>query len=635
MLLIYRFFKLNLSFFGGNMQRLFRLSFLAALLCIVFSSAGYAQLPQSYVSGSITPGQVRVFQSDSVYIINKDLVVGGTLIVEPGTTVYFYNGGRLIDSVGGRIIADGYARSTYDQTAVPNPVAAYPADQGGFGYADLRYFLYDNGTKRTLATNTRRDKTVHPDKYNHIFNVLLDTAQRKIVDLQDADNPLWPKTIYSLNPMNSNQVIVPFEHAITFQAARLYVEPNSDPNLKVYSWTRHSASVVAPNKEATVATQRIRFIGQPQNNFSREWGHIIVLPGARAAFFRNVSFEGFKKDTTVDRFPMYAQNALPGLSGFEYQSLMKKMKDLTNGAGGALTTMSSRTWLLNCTFTKNMARNRGGALQILQSPIGFPKYVSSIKTYYPDGKNPQVTDRDGNISEVNMATKIPFIDNIDEPTVEPLSDRDRQAYDDARTAVYLGRVRNLKFDRNELILANVGVKTTNTIPPVQYVTELTDEAAVYPQLYGNKAFGGALYIAGDPQSENTQMEIAFGVNNKMMMGGVEVLLDSSYYDTFEATNNKASNYQSHMSTFGARGGAVYVGAYTSVIFSGSFMNNHTNADFLINTVTSANNGYFSMGGAIFAENSNNRIQIRGGQRDVLQVRNNLDAAVMLSNKHIS
>ncbi len=632
MQLIYRFFKTKLSFSGGNMQRLFRLSFLAALLGIILSSAGYAQLPQSYVSGSITPGQVRVFQSDSVYIINKDLVVGGTLIIEPGTTVYFYNGGRLIDSVGGRIIADGYAQSNYDQTAVTNPVATYPAEQGGFGYADMRYFLYNDGTKQVLSAKTRRDVTVHPDKYNHIFNVLLDTANREIVNLQNPDNPAWPKTAYSLNPANSNQVIVPFEYAITFQAARLYLDPNTDPNLKINAWKRHSASLLAPNKNANVAIQRIRFIGQPQNNFSREWGHIIILPGARAAFFRNASFEGFKKDTTVDRFPMYTQAALPGLTGFEFQSLMKKIKDLTNGAGGAMTTMSSRTWLLNCTFTKNMARNRGGALQILQAPIGFPKYIAAVTSFYPDGKNPQVTDRDGSISEVNLAHKIPFIDNIDAPSIEPLVDSYRQAFDDARIAVYLGRVRNLKFDRNELTLANVGVKTTNTIPPVQYVTEITDEAAVYPQLYGNKAFGGALYVAGDPQAENTQMEIAFGVNDKMMIGGVEVVLDPSYYDTFEASNNKAANYQSHLSSFGARGGAVYVGAYTSVIFGGSFLNNQTKADFLIGNTTAANNGYFSMGGAIFAENSNNRIQIRGGQRDLLQVRNNIDVGSVLSNR---
>lgn len=619
-------FFTKLSFFGGNMQRLFRLSFLAALLFILAGSTGFAQLMQTQVSGSIAPGEVRVFQNDSIYIINKDLVVGGTLIIEPGTTVYFYNGGRLIDSVGGRIIADGYAATTYTRNPDGlNPVSAYPAQLGGYGYADMRYFLY-KGTQSTLAATTRRDLTVHKDKYNHIFHVLLDTATREIVDLVDPDNPLWPKTAYSVNPFNPNQVIVPFEYAITFQAARMYEDPNTDPNLKVFPWTRLNA------KPIEVVKRRIRFIGQPQNNFSKEWGHIIVLPGARAAFFRNASFEGFKKGYEVDRFPLYNQNDLPGLTSSEYNALMNKLVALTNGAGGAMTTLSSRTWLLNCTFSQNMARNRGGALQILQAPLGFPKYVPAITSFYADGKNPQVTNRDGSISEVNMANKIPFIDNIDESGVEPLADRERQAYDDARIAVYLGRVRNLKFDRNEVTLVNVGKKMTNTIPPVEYITELRDEAAAYPQTYGNKAFGGALYVAGDPVMEYTQMEIGFGINNKMMIGGKEVVLDSNYFDTFEATNNKAYNYQSHLSSLGARGGAAYIGAFTSVIFSGSFMNNSTNADFLINPTTSANNGYFSMGGAIFAENTNGRIQIRGGQRDALQVRNQTDAPATMSNR---
>ena len=619
-------FQTNFLIFGGNMQRLFRLSFLAVLLCIFASSASYAQLPQTYVSGSIKPGEVRVFQSDSVYIINRDLVVGGTLIIEPGTTVYFYNNGRLIDSVGGRIIADGYAQTTYNPNPNGiNPVSEWPAQTGGYGYADMRYFLYSSGGARTLTANSRRDVTVNPSKYNHIFNVLLDVNSRKIVDLVDPDNPLWPTAPFSVSPFNPNQVIVPYEFAIAFQAARMYLDPDSDPNLKTFPWKRFNG------KQVDLVKRRIRFIGQPENNFSREWGHIIVLPGARAAFFRNVSFEGFKKDTTVDRTNLYADISLPGLTPIEYQALMNKMRNLTNGAGGAITTMSSRTWLLNCTFTKNMARNRGGAVQILQAPSGYPKHVPALTTFYPDGKNPQITNRDGSISDINMANKIPFVCNIDAASAEPLTDFQRQAFDDARIAVYLGRVRNLKFDRNELILANVGIKTLNTIPPISYVTELTDEVANYPQYYGNKAFGGALYIAGE-EGTGREMEIALGINNKMMIGGVEVDLDPGYYDTFEALHNKANNYQNHMSSFGARGGAVYVGAFSSVIFGGSFYNNSTNTNFLINPNSAANSGYFSRGGAIFAENTNGRIQVRGGQRDALQIRNETDAPATFSNR---
>ncbi|HPP40456.1 MAG TPA: hypothetical protein PK498_09210, partial [Candidatus Kapabacteria bacterium] len=417
------------------MQRFFRMSFLAALLCIFLGVEGYAQLPTAYASGSIAPGEVRVFQRDSIYVINKKLVVGGTLIIEPGTTVKFLDNGCLIDSTGGRIIADGFARITYDQTAVPDPVTTYPADQGGFGYADMRYFLYDDGVNRTLSYNTRRDATVHPYKYNYIFNVVLDTVARKLVNL-DPNNL----------PTDLRYVIVPFEYAIAFQAARLYLNPESDPNLKTSPWKRFGGAAVP------FTQSRIRFIGQPVNNFSREWGHIVVLPGARAAFFRNVVFENFKKDTTVDRHPYYAQSDLPGLDDFKFNALMHRIKHLANGSGGALTTFSSRTWLLNVTFKDNTARVRGGALQILQAPEGYPVYKTPT-AYYPADKNPQVTDRDGNISEINTNYKIPLIDNIDDPAAEPLLDRERMAWDDARIAVYLGRVRNIKFDRNKVMLA--------------------------------------------------------------------------------------------------------------------------------------------------------------------------------------
>ncbi len=608
-------FITKFSHFGGNMQRFFRMSFLAALLCIFLGVEGYAQLPTAYVSGSIAPGEVRVFQRDSIYVINKKLVVGGTLIIEPGTTVKFLDNSCLIDSTGGRIIADGFARITYDQTAVPDPVTTYPADQGGFGYADMRYFLYDDGMTRTLSYNTRRDPTVHPSKYNHIFNVVLDTVARKIVNLDPNNLPTDPR-----------YVIIPFEYAIAFQAARLYLNPGNDPNLKTSPWKRFGGAAVP------FTQSRIRFIGQPVNNFSREWGHIVVLPGARAAFFRNVVFENFKKDTTVDRHPYYAQSDLPGLNTFEYNALMNRIKSLANGAGGALTTFSSRTWLINVTFKDNIARVRGGALQILQAPEGYPVY-NTPTAYYPDAKNPQLTDRNGNISEINKSYKIPLIDNIDDPTAEPLLDLERMAWDDARIAVYLGRVRNVKFDRNKVILAKVGQKVLNTVPPVTVVTELTDVAADYPFAYGNKAFGGALYIAGNEANENRRMEIALGLNDRLLINGNVVELDPGYNDALEVTNNEASNYQGHMSSFGARGGAIYVGANTSVIFSGKFENNQTKAPFLVSANNAeSGNGFFSMGGAIFAENTLNRIQIRGGQRDALKVRSDVDAALTIANQ---
>ena len=85
------------------MQRLFRLSLFTVLLGILILAEGIAQKPQVFVSGRIAPGDVRVFQKDSVYIVDRDYVIGGTLIIEPGTDIKFYPNGRIIDSVGGRI----------------------------------------------------------------------------------------------------------------------------------------------------------------------------------------------------------------------------------------------------------------------------------------------------------------------------------------------------------------------------------------------------------------------------------------------------------------------------------------------------------------------------------------------------
>jgi len=63
----------------------------------------------------------------------------------------------------------------------------------------------------------------------------------------------------------------------------------------------------------------------------------------------------------------------------------KSLRELNNGSGGALTTYSSRTWLLDVKFKNNMARYRGGALQILQSVPGFP-IPSANLGYYPVDK---------------------------------------------------------------------------------------------------------------------------------------------------------------------------------------------------------------------------------------------------------
>lgn len=278
------------------MQRLIRLSLLVILLGMFTASVGFSQKQIVYVSGSIKQGDVRIFQKDSLYIIDRDYVVSGTLIIEPGTTIHFHPNGRLIDSTGGRIIADGFAKAVYTERPNNlNPVTAYEP----LGYASYEYFFYnavdqyndDSTTARTVKIETPKDPTVHLDKYNYIFNVLLDKSTRRIIDLvEPTANPKWRN---ASTYQNSNQVVVSYEQALIYNAARLYNDPeNFDPNMKVLPWKRVGGSNV---NKVDIQPEIINFVGQPVTNFTREWGHIIVLPGARAAFFRNVNFEILEK----------------------------------------------------------------------------------------------------------------------------------------------------------------------------------------------------------------------------------------------------------------------------------------------------------------------------------------------------
>ncbi|MFW5662493.1 MAG: hypothetical protein ACOCZW_02110, partial [Bacteroidota bacterium] len=588
------------------MQRLFRLSFLVVLLSVLGVASGFAQTaPQVYVSGKIEPDQVRVFLKDSVYIIDRDYIVGGTLIIEPGTKIYFYPNGRLIDSTGGRIIADGDAAANYNQ--FPNGINPVSPGSVYDGYSDLNYFLRSPnfpplfGSQSTVNVTTTRDLTVHPNKYNYIFNVLLDTVNRRIVDFEVDENNRANEVT------NPNHVIVPYEKALMFVASRMYRDPDFDVNLKIEPWSRIG------NKPVNIEQNTIRFIGQPVNNFSREWGHIIVLPGARAAFFRNVSFEGFRKDTTVDRVDIYDENVL----GSEWSEVNDRMNMLTNGSGGAITTFSSRTWLLDVTFENNMARYRGGALQLLQAPEGFPMVETSVENY-PSDKNPHITESNGEISSIIRNNPIPMTDMIDSEDEEPFeTDWARQAWDDGRLALYLGRMRNMTFNNNYTQLANV---VERVIPGLgKVITDDKDNPADYPQHYGNIAAGGAIYIAGEEGQKDRQLELGLGINNSIMMDGNEVVFPSK--DEFHATGNHADNYQSGASSKGARGGALYIGDYTSMIVAGEWGSNNTYSKFLQNENAGSNSGYYSMGGAIYHANTIGRLQVRGGPGRVTGINN--------------
>ncbi|PKL85467.1 MAG: hypothetical protein CVV22_07865 [Ignavibacteriae bacterium HGW-Ignavibacteriae-1] len=587
------------------MKRLIRLSFLVVLLGIL--SYGYAQSNQVYVSGSIEPGQVRVFMKDSVYIFNKDYTVNGTLLIEPGTTLYMHPNGRLIVAAGGRVLADGLAKASYiERPGGLNPVLTYEP----LGHASYEYFFYNavdqyndnSGAARTIRVETPKDPTVHLDKYNHIFHVLLNKSTRQIVDIVDPSSSDYPRFRNAAAQSNSNLIVLSYEQALMYQASRLNFDPeNYDPNLKTMPWRRVGGKV------ATINPETIKFIGQAFD-MSREWGHIIVLPGARAAFFRNVEFESFKKDTTVDRVPLYPGGATSALN--------KRMKQLTNGAGGAITTFSSRTWLIDCKFSNNMARLRGGALNILSAPIELASTFGGSTQgvgYYPATKNPHITNPDGTPSIINTQNPILRIDNVDESMAmsEPWGSNNatyRQAFDDARLAIFLGRMRNLEFHNNMVQLANVRVEMQDGR---QITRDVTDEPANYPMQAGNEAYGGAIYISGMPEFKDRQIEVSLGFNNSINIGGEVVFFDNP--DTFIARNNESRNFQQSMNSHGARGGALYLANYTSMIVAGEYTDNRTYAKYFEDDslfgVTSA--GY-SMGGAIFMENTLGRLQVRGG-----------------------
>lgn len=625
------------------MQRLFRSCIFMAVLTLLSTSIVLGQNNEVQVSGKLAPGDVRVFVKDSIYKINQSYVVGGTLIIEPGTRIEFTPSGRLIDSTGGRIIADGFAEATYNANPQLNsgtnlsPIgvagsSANPTRNGGAlpayaGYSDLAYFFHgvaNNNTTGTITTvnfsGTTPELTINNDKRNFIFNVVLDTVNRRMRNLEVdlAGNPL------GLTP--NQDVVISYEQALMFITSRMHRNPNSDPNLKQFPYRRPG------NKTPDVVKSTIRFVGQPVNNFSREWGHIVILPGARAAFFRNCEFEGFKKDTTVDNKPYYIEqgadytwaNAVPNWS-----DVNNEFRKLSNGAGGVITTFSARTWILNSNFANNRARVKGGALQFLQAPQGLPSIFNNLEdlknnvSVYDFTKNPNVTNPDGSISDINsydpgvgVTPGIPAIDRIDESAnfyPEPLTDRERMAWDDSRLSIYLGRVRNNTFENNEVVLANVG---TVQIGNQTVVTDL--EVASYPYGYGNNAFGGAIYISGLNGDENRRIEVGLGINNAI---NVDANGDGVYQanerlslgnDLFIANNNRVENRQEAAQSVGSKGGAIYVGDYTSLIVAGHFNSNEAFAPYFITLGAGLSPGEYAQGGAIFTKNTFGRLQVRGG-----------------------
>lgn len=552
------------------MQRWFRLGSLLLALTTALSTV-MAQTPDYVeVRGSLPPGEVRVFVRDTIYRISGTYTIGGTLVIEPGTRVEFLPNGRLIDSTGGRIIADGRASATYNATAV-NPL--FPPYTG---YDDLNYFGQAGVVTSTIAT----EPTIDPSKYGVIFNVNL------------GSNP----NLQNLTPAK----------AIMYKAARLELG-NVQPTIRLNPWFRPKA-----NSPINVRPARITFIAGDVNNFSREWGHIIILPGARAAFFRDVDFTGFRKDTTVDTEPIYLADASGNAFATRNEALSRnnRLLSMTNGGGGAITTFSSRTWIVGCRFTNNMARYRGGALQVLQAPENldqlYPVVTSNILNslgVYPAQVNPYITDP---VTAQPIQQNIRRIDNIYTTDAEPLTDNARQSLDDGRLAMYLGRIRQTRFINNRVVLADVD---TVRVGGILVVRDVDSRAATTFGTTGrsqkNWAYGGAMYIAGD-----SAMFIGLGIND--FQGKDTIEFQGNY-----AENRQNSNAVNTVRTDGAKGGALYVGGTrTSLILAGRYVSNYTSVPFIPNLKAEGQNvlsarATYSHGGAVYFSGNNEQLHIRG------------------------
>lgn len=381
------------------MLRWFRLSALAALVALVTGTA-FAQLPIREVSGRVDAKDVRIFVRDTLYRISGNYVIAGTLIIEPGTRVEFLPNGRIIDSTGGRIIADGRARATYPFQNPPD-YQTIPRPGGGtcYDYSDPAYF------QSVISRTTQIEPTIHPQKYDITYHVILDTLTRQIENLpplpynaQGAVYVQWPTavnpsgtptppsgqlyiynmpTVVGASTYYNTKFVVPFEYALMWITARLQ-NPSLDPLIRTQPWRRFNnqdPSIGGPGRD------RIRFVGVG-TNLAREWGHIIILPGARTAFFRDCDFDNFRKDTTVDRVNIYQQAAAGDVNN--PTSINGQLVAMTQGSGGALSILSSRTWLVNCNFTRNTARYHGGAVQFLQAPFD----VNNV--FYPSITSGQV-----------------------------------------------------------------------------------------------------------------------------------------------------------------------------------------------------------------------------------------------------
>ncbi len=518
----------------------------ALLLMVTFFGVGQAALAQVgqpvQVSGRLPQGALRVFSRDTLYQIVGQYTISGMLVIEPGTTVEFLPNGRMIDSVGGRIIADGELQATWNGNT----------SAGSFsnGFCDPAFI------RANVTIGGRPEIT--------------------------APSPNWTD-------------FVPY---LLFYHANGLSRCATDVNLRNRPYRRN------------VTRAPIVFRGRPATQYSREWGHIVILPGADSVIFRNCQFVNFRKDTSVvQSTDFYAPNNAAGYNAAQVaagNALNRVMREVTSGGGGAITVFSSKTWILNCRFDSNFARFHGGAVQFLQAPFEaagqfyFPGPGLPVSaTAYPPF-NPETYDLYGGSNAGDMIVT-PFGNLPGLTTTAPSNpsvSQFRQTYDDGRAAINAGRVRRIYFRDNRAVVSdvrddNAGYRDTTTVP------------GLYPTVPGtirkNEAYGGAVYISG-----RRGITVFFG----------RALNDPT--DTIVAERNHAVNYQNATGTNGAKGGAFFVGDSTSMVFRLARFTDNFTAVPNVTEATYAVRSQLSQGGGIYMSRTSPTIRMESN----VEFRNN-------------
>ena len=534
--------------------------FLKALLLLVMSAVvGQSALAQpiAQIAGRLGQTEYRVLTKDTLYQVAGDYHVSGLLIIEPGTTVEFLPDGRLIDSVGGKIIADGELDAIWDRNTAA--VGSYTNR-----YCDLDYV---------------RD---------HV-----NISGRPEFTAQGGPNgsPNW----------------VNYASHLLFYYANHLQGCATDPNRRLTQYTRD------------VRRAPIIFRGRPINQNSEELGHIVILPGADTAVFRNVQFVNFRKDTGVVRNQQfYNPQAAQGYDNQQIVSadiLNKQMRRLTSGGGGAITTFSSKTWILNSRFDSNMARYHGGALQLLQSPWDANVADPGARSFFP---------HDPSIGAAHDSNTYPagdlnaYLDGIDVygsfistpfgsiPTMRVTTPNSgpvqyRMLYDDGRQAANMGRIRRVYFRDNRAMVINA-IRDVNGYrdDPSTVVPVIND--GFVGGIAKNEAFGGALYISG---RRYDTIYFGNGLALSLMTGG----LVSDPTDTLVFERNYAANFQAD-STGGAKGGAIYVGDSTALDFGLSRFNDNFTATPQVPRTDWYRRSHMSQGGGIYMSKISPYLRLR-------------------------